>query len=367
MQNVAELQQENTQLKDALVAQDSQVTHLPSYIEQLEQALILSRQQRFGPSSEKHVGQQLIFNEAEELAVATESAEPDETAADATVIKIAEHTRQKKGRKPLPDSLPRVDVIHDLPATEKVCAEHGIALVAAGEKINEQLDIIPATVQVLRHIRKQYTCPCCDNGMVTAKKPKDPIPKSQASPGTLAAIGVYKYADGLPLYRQVAMLARTGIDLDRGTMAQWMIKGGVLLQPLINLLQDHLLTASLLHLDETGVQVLKEPGKTAESKSYMWVQASSVHANKPADRPVILFDYDPGRSGQVPKRLLADYQGAIMVDGYKGYEEVCQSNGITRLGCWAHARRKFVEAGKVAGKKGKSAKSDYALKLIGKL
>ena len=111
-------------------------------------------------------------------------------------------------------------MIHDLPESEKVCPIHGVDLESAGEKTSEQLDIVPATVQVLRHIRKQYTCRCWYNGMVTATRPKDPIPKAQASPGTLAAIGVHKYADGLPLYRQVAMLNRMGVDLDRGTMAQ---------------------------------------------------------------------------------------------------------------------------------------------------
>jgi transposase len=360
MSNVAELQQENEALK-------GQVTHLQSYIEQLEQALMASRQQRFGPSSEKHPGQQLlIFNEAEESAAALESESidgPGDDSADPAVITVAGHSRQKKGRKPLPEALPRIDVIHDLAESEKVCPIHGVGLQSAGEKTSEQLDIVPATVQVLRHIRKQYTCPCCENGMVTAAKPKDPVAKSQASPGTLAAIGVYKYADGLPLYRQVAMLKRIGIDLDRGTMAQWMIKSGGLIQPLINLLRDSLLDESLIHVDETPVQVLRESGKSAQSQSYMWVQASSVYSAK----PVMLFDYDPSRSGRVPIRLLQDYPGAIMVDGYEGYDNVCRAGSITRLGCWVHARRKFVEAGKVSGKKGKSAKSDYALKLIGKL
>ena len=358
MLNVAEIQQENAALK-------GQVTHLQSYIEQLEQALIASRQQRFGPSSEKHPGQQLlIFNEAEESAAAleAESLDADEDV-DPAVIPVAGHTRKKKGRKPLPEALPRIDVIHDLPESEKICSVHGVTLEAVGEKTSEQLDIIPATVQVLRHIRKQYTCPCCENGMVTAAKLKDPIPKSQASPGTLAAIGVYKYADGLPLYRQVSMLNRIGIDLERGTMAQWMIKSGELIQPLINLLRDSLLDEAVIHVDETPVQVLRESGKSAQSQSYMWVQASGVYSAK----PVILFDYDPSRSGQVPKRLLQDYRGVIMVDGYEGYDGVCRHGEIKRLGCFAHARRKFVEAGKVAGKKGKSAKSDYALKLIGKL
>lgn len=355
MSNVAALQQENDQLKD-------QVNHLQSYVEQLEQALIQSRQQRFSPSSEQSQGEQLlIFNEAE-----ASQEEADAVPANSEspgIVTVAGYSRQKKGRKPLPAELPRVNVVHDLADSEKVCTVHGVALVPAGEKTSEQLDIIPATVQVLHHIRKQYTCPCCDNGIVTAVKPKDPIPKSQASPGTLATIAVHKYADGLPLYRQTAMLNRLDIALDRGTMAQWMIKSGELMQPLINLLRDRLLTEPILHLDETPVQVLRESGKPATSQSYMWVQATTADAK----HPVVLFDYDPSRSGLVPKRLLSDYQGTIMVDGYEGYDAVCREQSLLRLGCWAHARRKFVEAGKVAGKKGKSAKSDYALKLIGKL
>ncbi len=364
MHNAAELAQQNTQLKAALAAKESQVGHLQSYVEQLEQALILSRQQRFSPSSEKSQGQQLlIFNEAEASQEETDADDVPANSESSGIVTVSGYARQKKGRKPLPAELPRVHVIHDLAESEKVCTVHGVALVPAGEKTSEQLDIIPATVQVLHHIRKQYTCPCCDNGMVTAVKPKDPIPKSQASPGTLATIAVYKYADGLPLYRQTAMLNRLDIALDRGTMAQWMIRSGELIQPLINLLRDRLLTEPIVHLDETPVQVLRESGKPATSKSYMWVQAT--HAD--AECPVVLFDYDPSRSGWVPKRLLADYQGAIMVDGYEGYDGVCRAESITRLGCWAHARRKFVEAAKVAGKKGKSAKADYAVKLIGKL
>ncbi len=364
MHNAAELAQQNTQLKAALAAKESQVGHLQSYVEQLEQALILSRQQRFNPSSEKNLGQQLlIFNEAEESVEATDADAAPAQDEDSATVAIAGYHRKQKGRKPLPAHLPRVDVVHDLPESEKVCTVHGVALVPAGEKTSEQLDIIPATVQVLHHIRKQYTCPCCDNGMVTAAKPKDPIPKSQASPRTLATIAVYKYADGLPLYRQTNMLNRLDIELDRGTMAQWMIKSGELIQPLINLLRDRLLTESIVHLDETPVQVLRESGKPATSQSYMWVQATPAEAGC----PMVLFDYDPSRSGLVPKRLLADYQGAIMVDGYEGYNSVCRAESIIRLGCWAHARRKFVEASNAAGKKGKSAKADYAIKLIRKL
>ena len=374
MQDVAESSQDYEALKNQVAAQTNQIEALNRYVSQLEEALVLARQYRFGPSSEKGTANQiLLFNEAETTAQGREEADAgtdevipadvENTESEAEIeIDIPAHRRKIKSRKTLPDHLPRVDVIHDLDDADKQCTEHNVALNPAGEKITEQLEIIPASVQVIRHIRKQYTCPCCENGMVIAKRPADPIAKSRATPNTLATIATYKYADGLPLYRQVAMLKRLGIDMDRTTLANWMIKAGGLTQPLINLLQDQLHTERILHMDETRLQVLQEPGKTAQSQSYMWVQASPACSNT----PVVLFDYDPSRRGAVPKRLLADYDGALMVDGYEGYDGVCQAQGLIRLGCMAHARRKFKEAQNSAGKN-KSVKADYAVKLIGKL
>ena len=221
---------------------------------------------------------------------------------------------------------------------------------------------MPATIQVIRHIRKKYACPCCEQHLVTADLPKQPMPKSLASPGTLAFVAVSKYADALPLYRQQVIFERLGHALPRATLANWMMQCGALIQPLINLLQDRLLTQCCIHLDETPVQVLNEAGKAAQSQSYMWVRAAG-----PPQETVILFDDDPSRSQQVPGTLLPDYHGTVMVDGYDGYEAVCQAQMIKRLGCWAHARRKFVEAQRAGGKKSKSPNADHALKLIGNL
>ena len=353
MQNVARLAQENTHLK-------GQVSQLESYIEQLEQALILARSQRFGASSEQsRTGQLGLFNEAEESAQPP-SESTESAVADQDDIQTPAHTRKKRGRTPLPDHLPRVEVIHDLPEKEKVCPVHGTALKLIGDKTSEQLDIIPAKVQVLKHIRKQYTCPCCEGYIVTANKPNQPIEKSQASAGTLAAICVHKYADGLPLYRQARMFERAGIELDRTTLARWMIRCGELVQPLVNLLRDELLDHAIVHVDETPVQVLKETGKTAQSNSYMWVQASAANHSK----SIVLFEYAPTRGATVPRRLLEGYQGAILVDGYEAYNGVCRGPSILRLGCWAHARRKFVEANRASKK---STKAAYGLKLINQL
>lgn len=370
MGDVAELARENERLKaqlsqarQQLTANQTQVSQLQSYVDQLEQALILARAQRFGSSSETTPADQLgLFNEAEELADHAETSGGVVDESD-ELIKVPAHTRKKRGRNPLPKFLPRVEVIHDIADDEKICAIHGQTLTPIGDKVSEQLDIIPAKVQVLRHIRKQYTCPCCEGHVVTATKPKQPIEKSQASAGTLAAICVHKYTDGLPLYRQATMFKRAGIELDRSTLANWMIRCGELVQPLINLLRDELLNESVIHMDETPLQVLNEAGKPARSKSYMWVQASMGSS----ERAVVLFDYAPTRSGTVPRQLLEGYQGALMVDGYEGYDGVCRGASMLRLGCWAHARRKFIDAAKVQGKSKKSTKANYGLKLINKL
>jgi len=212
------------------------------------------------------------------------------------------------------------------------------------EKITEQLDIQPARVQVLRHVRKTYACRACDGKPVTAPMPAQPIPRSLASPGTLAHVAVVKYVDGLPLYRQEKKLARTGVHLPRSTLAHWMVKAGELVQPLVNLLRDRLLAYDIVAMDETRLQVLKEPGKPAESQSYLWVQRGG-----PPDHPILLYDYDPSRSQTVPIRLLEGFAGYLLTDGYEAYGKVCADYGLTAVGCWAHVRRKFDEAIKAQG------------------
>ena len=375
MKTRAQLEQENHQIRQALLAQEGRYQAVlesknqaleskDHFIEQLKQALILEHNARFAASSESSRSLQLeLFNEAEQECESTpiDTDAGDDPDGDG-LIDVPAHQRKRGGRKPLPENLPRIDVIHDLPEAQKCCPHDGQALTFIGDKVSEQLDIVPMKIQVIRHIRKQYACPCCEGMIKTAAKPKQAIEKSQASAGLLAYIATAKYADGLPLYRQSSILKRCDISLDRTTMANWMIRCGQLVQPLINRIEERLLEQPYVHIDETPVQVLNEAGKAAQSKSYMWVRCAG-----PPGQQMVLFDYDPSRSGSVPKRLLADYQGAIMADGYAGYDALCREQGIKRLGCWAHARRRFVEAAKVAGKKRKNNKAEYALKLIAQL
>jgi len=338
---------------DEVVARNAQ---LQSKVVTLQEQLNLALARRYAASSEKIAPDQIrLFDEAEAEA----QAEPVEEVA----ITVPEHTRRKRGRRKLPESLPRIDVIHALTDAERTCPHDGNALTEIGEVTSEQLDIVPAKIQVIRHIRKQYAC-TCGHCIKTAPLPAQPIPKSLASPGLLAHITVSKYQDALPLYRQATILKRIGVELPRATLANWMIQAGHLLQPLINLLRDRLLAYDILQMDETPVQVLKEPGKTAQSKSYLWVQRGG-----PPDQPVVLYDYDPGRGAGVPKRLLGDFTGYLQTDGYDGYNAVVQTNGLTHVGCMAHARRKFSEAVKAQGKtrNKKKGKAHHGLALIQKL
>jgi transposase/ElaB/YqjD/DUF883 family membrane-anchored ribosome-binding protein len=352
----------NARLADekALLARENQ--QLKSKYEALLEQVRLFRHQRFGASSEKFdPNQQDLFNEAEACVDEAPEEEIDDTIVPEAAV--PSQTRKKRGRKALPPELPRVDIIHELPPAQRRCPE-GHDLKVIGEEVSEQLDIIPAKIQVLRHIRKKYACPCCEAHVKTAEAPLQPIPKSNASPGLLAYIVTSKFLDALPLYRQSKMLQRIGVEIARGTLAAWVIRCGELIQPLINLLQEQLLQYDIQQMDETTLQVLKEDGKKAQSKSYIWVQRGG-----PPWQQVILFTYDPSRAQRVADELLTDYQGYLQADGYAGYDPVCAKNGLRQVGCFAHARRKFDEALKAQGKdrRNKGSKASKGLLYIQKL
>jgi len=356
MNAAPELVEENALLKAELDAKNKQLQDKNHRIQILEEMLRLAKIKQFGSSSEKSDSpQHPLFNEAEDELIQPEESNVDEAES----IDVPAHTRKKTKRLSIPEALEREEIIYDLSDEEKVCPHDGSALKHIGEETHEQLDVIPAQMKAIKHTRKKYACPCCDGYLVTAKKPKQPIEKSIASSGLLAYVATNKYADALPLYRQTEMFKRIGIALDRTSLANWMIKCGELIQPLLNRLQDQLLEQCVIHMDETPLQVLNEPGKAAQSKSYMWVMASPKN-----DTPVVLYHYSSSRSQDTPNILLAGYQEALMVDGYSGYQPVCDNEGITRLGCWAHARRYFVDAQKAQGSKTKNRKPGRAEKAI---
>jgi transposase len=305
----------------------------------LQERLKAFLRQLFAAKSEARGTDQkdLFLNEAEALAPtpATPAAEESEDG-----IEVAAHTRKKRGRKPLDPNLPREIVRHELPESERVCGHDGTALVEIGVEISEQLDIIPQQVRVIQHQRVKYACPCCDQGIKVTPAPARIIPKGLLTESALAWVVTSKYQDALPLYRQAALLGRFGGDLSRNTLAASIVRVGQAVQPIINLLRDHLLDADLVFGDETVIQVLKEPDRAAQTKSYLWAQMSG------SGPPVRLFGYAPGRGGTHATELYAGIRPgvALMTDGYEVYNGIAKSHALVHLGCWAHCRRYFIEA-----------------------
>jgi len=333
-------------------------------MQRMIEQLILARHRQFGVSSEQSSAQARLFDEAETLAQS--SAESDDLAAipHAAPSNQDSHTANPKPnrgkRSPLPAELARVDVVHDVPEEERSCP-CGTPMVEIGEDVSEQLDIIPMQIRVLRHIRKRYGCPGSLHAPVTAPLPPQPLPKSNASAAFLAMLLTVKFVDGLPLTRFGKVLGRSGVPVPDQTLARWVIGASHVMQPLHNLMRDLLLESPFIHVDETVVQVLKEPNRAPTAQSYMWVQTGG-----PPDQSVVIYDYDPSRSSEVPVRLLQDYRGYLMTDGYTGYNKLARYEGITRLACWAHVRRRFMDAVKVQPK-GKRGRADEAVALIAKL
>lgn len=357
-QTVAKLPDDIDALKVLLRAKDN-------HIAILEEKLRLASQKRFGASSEKADDDQLgLFNEVEATPFVPDDAS-DAQAVNSTVV--GEYTRKTPGRKPLPDHLPRTRVEHDIAEAAKLCA-CGCRKTKIGEEVSEQLDIIPAKIQVLQHVRFKYACRACegtdDDGptVMTAPMPPQPIPKSNASAGLLAYIATSKFCDGLPLYRLEKVFPRIGVVLLRATMAYWMIRCGDLIEPLIAKMHAAQIAHDIIQMDETTVQVLKEKGRSPQSQSYMWVRRGG-----PPDQPVILFDYEPSRGGSVPARLLENFRGVLQTDGYEAYSGVGKRNDIFSVGCLAHARRKFDEALKAQKKKGRGGLAKQGFDFIQRL
>jgi transposase len=339
--------------------------HAMRHIDHLYEQFVLLRQRHFGASTEQSAGQAHLFDEAEVLAAAStpdqdQAPIPSQSDAAADAGKKSAGKPARGKRAPLPSDLPRVDIVHEVPEDQRLCP-CGTPMVEIGEDVSEQLDIVPMQVRVLRHIRKRYGCPCSAHAPVVAALPAQPLPRSNASPDLLAMLLTVKYADGLSLARFEYVLERAGVAVPRQTLARWVIGAAGVLQPLHNLIRDELFNASVIHMDETVVQVLKERDRSPTSQSYMWVQTGG-----PPERPVVVFDYDPSRSGTVPVRLLEGYRGYLMTDGYDGYNALAKAEGIEHLACLAHARRRFVEATRVQPK-GKRGRADEAIDLIGRL
>ena len=341
------------------MVQDYQFTvdQLQEKLTWYEEQFRLFQHQRFGASSEKCPEQMELFNEAESIFDALEKAADE---AQDTVT----YTRKKPGRKPLSKHLPREVVRYELPEAERVCA-CGHALHEAGEDKSEQLEIIPAQIKVIEHVQVKYGCRACENGLLTAPKPAQPIPRSFASASLLAYIIVAKFMDSLPLYRQEMIFKRLRIDLSRATLSNWVLKSAEVFTPFYDRLHEYLIRQKVIQADETTLNVIQD-GRDTKSKSYMWLYQSGGHEMA---CPIVLYDYQATRAGQHAETYLQGFSGYLQVDGFAGYHALA-SDACLLVGCMAHARRKFDEALKAlpkASRKNKMGMAQTALRKFTRL
>lgn len=276
----------------------------------------------------------LMFDEAENGADEQGDLYPEDDDEDEPETKVAP---KKRGRKKLPQDLPRKEVIYDLAESEKICP-CGSALTLIGNDKSEQLDYIPATLQVIEHIRLKYACKSCEDTILRAPVPVKPLPKANATAGFLANVIVSKFEDHLPLARQSCMLKRHGIDINRGTLCNWMIGCAKSLNRLDKFLRKDIVAAKYVCSDETPLNVLD----CKKSKSYMW-----VHMSGDRERRAVVFDYQPTRAGKCATNFLGGFAGAHQCDAYSGYKALHRNEGVFCVACWAHARRKFFDITKV--------------------
>jgi len=317
----------------------------------------LELKKRFAASSEGLPGQGDLFNEIEDILQPDE----EEVAAEQHIA----YTRKLPRKARLDASLPRKEVIHDISDDDKTCECCGTNMHRMGEDGSEKLDFIPAKVQVIRHVRPKYSCRTCEQQGTESNIKQAPVapsmlPKSIATPSLLGQIITAKFQYDLPLYRQEAMFKQFGADISRQTMSRWLVAVSQKLEPLYQRMHDLLLQQPVLWADETTLKVIE----SEKSKSYMWVYGCGGDKPPPdgTSPNIVLYDYQDGRGGVHPKDFLKGYRGPLQVDGYQGYEQT----EAKLAGCWAHARRKFVDAKTVQGKK-KTGRADVAIKFIQKL
>jgi transposase len=336
--------------QDALAAQ--------AEIARLKFQLARYRRAEFGRSSEK------LAREAEQLELAIESLEEDQAerlaAAAPVVAAVIEGPAeaQKPARRPLPDHLPREEVVHAAPCT---CPSCGGALRRIGEDITETLDYVPGRFKVIRHIREKLSCRACDT-VVAAPTPDHAIARGRAGAGLLAHITVSKYDDHLPLYRQAEIFAREGVTLKTSTLSGWVGATAAALQPLVDALTGAVTASDTLYVDDTPVPVLA-PGTGKTKTGRLWTYVCDERPFAGERPPAALFFYSPDRKGEHPRAHLKDFRGIIHADGYAGFNELFAGNRIAEAACWAHVRRKFFDVHAATG----SPVAKEALDRIGQL
>jgi transposase len=319
-------------------------------LQEREKAAMLHRieqliRQMYGRRSEKIDPAQLLLFAAQAMEAAASDAQAEAKADEPSTPKKKGHGRQKP-----PVELPHIPMEYPVADADKVCAECGGEKKRIGEKITEQLEYAPASLFVIDHIQPVYACPCCQQGVVVAPKPAQPIEKGLPGPGLLAQVVVSKYGDHLPLYRQEDIFERHGLELSRQTMCGWVLASAHLLEPVVEAMKRSVLDSKVIHTDDTPVTA-REPGQKGTHKSRFWVYLGD------GGHPYTVYDYTPSRKRDGPVAFLDGFFGTkdkpryLQADAFGGYDGIYTAGGdgiqdrvVLEVACWAHARRKFHEA-----------------------
>jgi transposase len=316
--------------RDAVVAQ--------AEIAKLKFQLARYRRAEFGRSSEK------LARDIAQLELAIETVEVDQAERLAaqppavTALIEAAAEAQKPARRPLPDHLPREEVVHPAPCT---CPGCGGTLRKIGADVTETLDYVPGRFKVIRHVRDKHACRSCDT-VVQAPAPNHPIARGRAGAGLLAHIVVSKYDDHLPLYRQAEIYAREGVELETSTLSGWVGATTAALAPLTELLAADVMASQILYGDDTPVPVLA-PGNGRTKTGRLWTYVRDERPFGGSRPPAAVFFYSPDRKGEHPRTHLEPFRGVLHADGYAGFNGLFETGRISEAGCWAHVRRKFFD------------------------
>jgi transposase len=321
-----------------LAAKDAELRSERTLTEKLKAQLALLRRARFGASSEK------IDRAIEQLELALDQIEAAELQETGKVLLVEKRAGSgRSARLPLPDHLPREEVVH---AASCVCPECGSdRLRKSGEIVTEVLDYVPASFRVVRHVQPRHLCLTCD-AVVTTAMPSLPIERGKPGPGLVAHVLVAKFCDHLPLYRQSEIYAREGVEIARSTLADWIGRAAWLMEPLVEAVRAHVFAGARLHGDDTPMPVL-EPGRGQTKRGRLWTYVRDERPWQSPASPAVCYFYSADRKAMHPQAHLKGYSGVLHADAYAGFKDLYRARDgrspIVEAACWAHARRKFFE------------------------
>jgi transposase len=333
----AAIAQNPKQMEELLWRLVEEVRRLFALSEKQKHMLEQMLRHRYGQRADRFDANQLMLAIFEALDAQAQEAAAQPPSAPADEQNEKKAPRKGHGRRPLPKDLPRQRVVHEPTEAEKICACCGKPKACIGEEVSEQLEYKPAEFLVIEHVRMKYVCKPCEEGVVLAEKPSQPIEKGLPAPGLLAHVAVSKYADHLPLHRLEGIFERLGLEISRKTMCDWMAACADILAPLYEKMKTEVLLSRIIHTDDTPVPV-QDPERTKTREGRIWVYVGD------ADHPFTVFDYTPGRGRDGPADFLKGWKGFLQADAYKGYDHLYVGGDIVEVACMAHTRRYYVDS-----------------------